>query len=126
VVVDNRSVFQNPENLADKLFDDDSFSISKKYFWAINFLHEFIRLIDDNIEQWERYRKTRLGSAVQLRHLTTEHHMKISDEALRLYESQAVQACLELQSLRQAFYQKLEQVKVMRDGVSSLQVDSTQ
>ncbi|GIC87833.1 uncharacterized protein Aud_004224 [Aspergillus udagawae] len=38
-VVDNHQFFQDPENLADRLLDDDSFSTSKRYFWAINFLH---------------------------------------------------------------------------------------
>ncbi|KAF7586685.1 hypothetical protein BBP40_008491 [Aspergillus hancockii] len=116
-VVDNHQFFQDPEILADRLFDDDSFSISKRYFWAINFLHEFIHLIDDNIEQWGQYRKACVEPALRLCSLTTEHHLKESDKALRMYESLATESCSELQSLRQAFHEKLEQITVMRDGL---------
>ncbi|KAL7651531.1 hypothetical protein ACMYSQ_011240 [Aspergillus niger] len=120
--VDNHQFFQDPENLADRLFDDDSFSTSKRYFWAINFLHEFIHLIDDNIEQWEQYHKACVGPALRLCSLTTEHHLNESYKALRMYESLATDSCSELRSLRQAFHERLEQITVMRDGASDLRL----
>ncbi|KAG2421847.1 hypothetical protein HFD88_005823 [Aspergillus terreus] len=116
-VVDNRTFFQDPENWGDSLFDDDAFSTSKKYFWAINFLHEFLHLIDDNIIQWEQYRKAYVDAEIRVSRPEDDKYVKQSNKALETYEIQATKACSELRSLRQAFSEKLEQVKVMRDGL---------
>jgi hypothetical protein len=42
------------------LFDDESFTLSRKYFWAIGCLGEFIGYISDNIRQWDLYYEARL------------------------------------------------------------------
>lgn len=41
------NVLQQCDNLQDILFDGDAFSTSKRYFWAINFMHKAISLLDD-------------------------------------------------------------------------------
>lgn len=38
------------------LFDDDGFSISRKYFWLINSVHEFGEMIAATIHTWEEYK----------------------------------------------------------------------
>jgi len=40
------------------LFDNEDFSKSREYFWAINCLTEFEASISANIEQWEEFRRS--------------------------------------------------------------------
>lgn len=40
----------------DDLFDDEIYSRSRRYFWAITALEKFERTLTDTIEQWKNYR----------------------------------------------------------------------
>lgn len=51
------------------LFDDDSFSRSRKYFWAINYLAELDISISENIVQLGRFVKTNKALQQQLTQL---------------------------------------------------------
>lgn len=46
----------DPELHDSLLFDDELFSGSRKYFWLINSLHTFDKVIQQNIEAWTSYR----------------------------------------------------------------------
>jgi hypothetical protein len=47
------------------LFDGENFTRSRKYFWAIGCLHEFIINIADNIKQWDMYYEACLKDLVE-------------------------------------------------------------
>jgi 3-mercaptopyruvate sulfurtransferase SseA len=112
-------VLRKPHRLQDILFDDDAFSISKRYFWAINMVHEMINLLDDNIEKWAQYRRTAVTPFRQKMEAKVEEdwHEKAQATLVRA-EKEATEACAELELIRRAFQEKLQRITVMRDGVS--------
>ncbi|KAH6632198.1 hypothetical protein F5144DRAFT_593009 [Chaetomium tenue] len=119
-LVDSDSVLRQPDQLQDILFDDDAFSTSKRYFWAINFIHEADKLLDDAIQQWVRFRKrsvtpwTTMGSQSDREYYWYEK----SQEVLATADQVAEESCEDLKRLRQEFQEKLERITIMRDGVS--------
>ena len=52
--------FMEPKAYWKFLFDDESFTLSRKYFWAIGCLGEFIGYISDNIQQWDLFYEARI------------------------------------------------------------------
>lgn len=118
-LVDSSNVVWRPQHqLQDLLFDDDAFSTSKRYFWAINFVHEAVGLLDDTLQRWDTYRRTAvtpfMGSGDG-----GEDWRERALAALLRSEKEAIDACAELERLRQAFQEKLDRITVMRDGVSN-------
>lgn len=112
------NVLQQYDTLQDILVDDDAFSTSKRYFWAINLMHEAISLLDDAIQQWVSYQK-RAVTPFKLDPTTIQEHWREkAQEVLVTAERHAEEACEELKLLRQKFEEKLVRVTVMRDGVS--------
>ena len=59
-ILDDKNAFMKPAEHDNLLFDDASFSRSRKYFWAINCLSEFVTSITDNIYQWELFKEARI------------------------------------------------------------------
>lgn len=57
--------FMNPDDYCKLLFDDDSFSWSKLYFWIIGILIDVLPSIEDTINQWDLYREARIGPLVE-------------------------------------------------------------
>ncbi|KAI9643270.1 hypothetical protein NHQ30_007886 [Ciborinia camelliae] len=51
------------------LFDDETFSRSQKYFWAIGCLSEFDKVISDNIKHWKLYYEGRIKPFLELEDL---------------------------------------------------------
>ena len=118
-LVNSGNVLRRPDHLQDILFDDDAFSTSKRYFWAINFIHEVVDILDNSIQQWTHHKKhwitprlTTAGSGQEA------HWQRKSREVLAAAEQRADEACDELRALKQEFEDTLRRVTVMRDGVS--------
>ena len=117
-LVGNGSVLHESHRLQDILFDDDAFSMSKRYFWAINVIHEIVNLLDDNIEKWTLYQKVAVKSFRKYTETTAEDWEEKAQATIKRAQQEATEACSELEFIRRAFQEKLERITVMRDGVS--------
>jgi hypothetical protein len=53
-----------PKQYTTLLLDDNNFTRSRKYFWTIGCLNEFIVSIADNIKQWDMYHEARAKNFV--------------------------------------------------------------
>ena len=129
--------FMEPDQYAKLLFDDDSFSRSQKYFWAIGTLNEFGASIADNIKQLTLYYEARIKPLLESPYLAagleamilrlTEDDRKMSAEkrgARRVAEFKALVADFEtkqvsLVNVQGQFASRLETVKTLREGVSN-------
>lgn len=104
--IGHRDALADPEIHDSLLFDDASFSRSRRYFWAINYLAELDESIAGNILQLERW------IATWPQHLSVgskEMHAEVRSLPERLNELMALQ--LRLKALRQ-------EAIALRDGVS--------
>jgi 3-mercaptopyruvate sulfurtransferase SseA len=118
-MVDKGDVLKQ-EDLDDILFDDDTFSTSKRYFWAINFIHEAVKLLDNSVQQWAQYKRHCVTPWKTNPSSGEAYWREQSQRVLAMAEQQAEDACEELKLLRQEFQERLERITVMRDGVSIL------
>jgi hypothetical protein len=120
-IVDYGSVLREPNRLQDILFDDDTFSISKRYFWAINLIHEIISLLDDNLDKWELYKRASVAPFLE-RYAgeKDEDWQRKAYAAMLQNDKDAFEACSELELIREAFQETLKRITLMRDGVSNL------
>ncbi|KAJ5631044.1 uncharacterized protein N7484_011144 [Penicillium longicatenatum] len=116
-VINTRGAIFDPDLHDRLLFDDDAFSRSRLYFWAIDSLELFIPTIAANIREWENFWKARkfllgcynTGSPGEPPRMLNE----IYESVLQQIEEEvsglaALKARLEL--LR-------EQIKTLRDGL---------
>lgn len=110
-ILDGGGSLMQPTEHDNLLFDDGSFSRSRRYFWAIDCLSEFDVTISDNIIQWELYKSARIRplldakclpelDLVQFRHVERQYTI--------------------LQNQREFFRRKLASTKALRDAVGSL------
>jgi hypothetical protein len=107
--------FMEPDAYVKLLFDDESFTRSRRYFWIIGCVHEFEISITDNIEQWKLFREARitpfknLGSG-SLNAVTELERVKaLAEEATVLHET--------LENLRSQFQNQLRTAQAWRDGL---------
>ncbi|KAL8665373.1 MAG: hypothetical protein Q9202_002266 [Teloschistes flavicans] len=100
-ILDDGDSLMQPTEHDNLLFDDGSFSRSRRYFWAIDCLAEFESAISDNINQWELYK-----SALPV--LEND----LDNIQLRNVERQ----CRILQNQREYFRQKLASTRALRDA----------
>ena len=84
------------------LFDDEAFSRSRRYLWAIDCLSEFESAISDNINQWDLYKSALPPLQNELDNL----QLKIVERNCRLLHNQ-----------REYFRQKLASTRALRDAV---------
>ncbi|KAL8687234.1 MAG: hypothetical protein Q9218_006536 [Villophora microphyllina] len=103
-ILDNEDSLMQPAEHDNLLFDDGSFSRSRRFFWSIDCLAEFEHAISDNINQWELY-KAALPVLVN----------DLDNIQLRNAERQ----CRLLQNQREYFRQKLASTKALRDALFS-------
>ncbi|KAL8670900.1 MAG: hypothetical protein Q9168_004590 [Polycauliona sp. 1 TL-2023] len=101
-ILDSGDSLMQPNKHDNLLFDDGSFSRSRRYFWAIDCLSEFDTTITDNINQWELYK-----AALPI--LDTE----LDNIQLRNAEAK----CRVLQNQRENFRQKLASTRALRDAL---------
>ncbi|MCJ1477486.1 hypothetical protein MMC13_006158 [Lambiella insularis] len=64
-ILDSGDALMQPTKHDNLLFDDGSFSRSRRYFWAIDCLSEFEKNITDNLTQWELWRTARIEARVR-------------------------------------------------------------
>lgn len=104
-ILDDGDSLMQPTDHDNLLFDDGSFSRSRRYFWAITCLSEFDNAITDNITQWELYKAA----------------LPILDNDLdNIQYRNAERQCRVLQNQREYFRQKLASTRALRDAVSRL------
>jgi hypothetical protein len=92
-LIGHRDTLSDPDAHDSLLFDDDSFSRSRRYFWAINYLAELDSSITGNIVQLDRFAKRNSSIRLQLD---------------------------QLQYLRGRLLAQREEAIALRDGVSGL------
>jgi hypothetical protein len=109
-LLDERHTIMNPSDHDELLWDDETFTRSRKYFWAIHCLTEFHLSISDNILQWESYYSARIEPLRKVGLLS-----KSDLEKLGSIESSSIG----MKSIRSYFADQLESTKALRDGVSS-------
>jgi hypothetical protein len=117
-MVDHGDVLSPWEHLEDILFDDDTFSTSKRYFWAINFIHEAAKLLDNSIQQWPQYKRHSVAPWKTGAKSGEPYWRQQSQKVLAVAEQEADKSSDELRFLRQEFQERLQRITVMRDGVS--------
>ena len=100
----------SPETHDLLLFEDESFSRSRKYFWAIEALTTFIDRISEIIDAWRRYKK----------HEVTPYLKSTSwreyDQLARHMEK-AESEVSKLERIQSQLEKHLERTKLSRDGV---------
>lgn len=125
----------HPKQFVKLLFDEENFTRSRKYFWAIGCLNEFELMTSDNIKQLDLYFAARIKPSLDDKNLadwldavSLRKDPKLSSlenvttklgafkELVRKVENQGGS----LVSLRSQFRNKLETVKSLRDGVGIL------
>lgn len=106
-MLDSGNSLMHPAEHDNLLFDDGSFSRSRKYFWAIGCLTEFDKTISDNLVQWEQYRVARIDPILQ-------YLNEVEQRLLMQVERQAQI----LGNQRESFRQKLAAIRALRDAVS--------
>ncbi|KAH8693491.1 hypothetical protein GQ44DRAFT_695114 [Phaeosphaeriaceae sp. PMI808] len=115
-----------PKTYVGLIFDDESFTRSRLYFWVIGCLNEFLVSIEDNIKQWKLFREARV--TLLLKHLPKSGDISQNTDSTSQYHGselerlqsldQATEGIREnLESLRSRFTTQLETVKALRDGL---------
>jgi hypothetical protein len=119
-IMDDGNTFMYPEKLQATFVENESFSQSRKFYWAIKAIHEFIKYLNDEIQQWKLYREARVAPFIvpKAEHFIISKNMGKPWYSVKRADEAASTACEELEGLRRRFERKLEEVKVMRDGVS--------
>jgi hypothetical protein len=108
--------FMDPETHSKLLFDDETFSRSKLYFWAIGCLNEFTVSIEDNIRQLRLFRKDRIPHPPKppakspALPFPPPELLDLDEEAGKIEQS--------LEDLKAQFEAKLVTIQALRDGVS--------
>lgn len=90
------------------LTDDEDFSRSKKYFWAIEFLKEAGNSIFDNIRQTQQFLAFLKSHPPVTKKAENEFHLRLKKHYLTLQK---------LESLQTRFRLKKEEAIALRDGV---------
>lgn len=108
--------FMDPKAYTMLLFDDETFSRSRLYFWIIGCLNEFDTSIADNIKQLKLFRQTRIRDVSNSESQPAEGSLRLRFQTLKK-ETEEIQQNLE--GLQAQFRAKLATVQALRDGVSS-------
>jgi hypothetical protein len=108
--------FMDPKTYVKLLFDDETFTRSRRYFWVIGCLNEFDVSIGDNIKQWELFREARVTPL--LKNLDAIPFSKLGGrEQFQALDKEADNLREALEDLRSQFQNKLSTVKALRDGL---------
>jgi hypothetical protein len=104
------ATYMDPEEYVHLLYDGASFPRSRFYFWAIGC---FTALEDNLRENVENLRSLLHAIAEETKFESEKEKYDISRQTQRLEEM-----CNKLDSIRAQIHKRLEDVKVLRDGVS--------
>jgi hypothetical protein len=108
--------FMDPEAYSKLLFDDETFSHSKLYFWAIGCLNELTVSIEDNIKQLRLFRKDRIPQPPESP--AKSPAQPFLPQELRDLDEEAGKIEQSLEELKAQFKAKLVTIQALRDGVS--------
>lgn len=118
-MLDDGDVLFYPEKHDDLLFDDEIYSRSRRYFWAINALEKFERTLTDTIEQWKNYRTACIDPIMDELYLkfdeSKESYMVKGPNALILLIESSVE---ELDMICQQFNNMRTRTEKLRGAVS--------
>ena len=109
------STLLSPERHDMLLFEDESFSRSRKYFWVIDAITTFIEKISEALDAWERYRINEVDPFLKLTHWKEYNRLVTSLNSANSEISR-------LEGSRQNLQNHLERTKLLRDGVSTVMV----
>ena len=98
------------------LFDNEDFSRSREYFWAINCLAEFEASISANIEQWEEFRRY-LKPIEDLEQGRANLPSVSRDSLLKDLLERSDAYCARLRRYQRFFQDKRTATVALRDGV---------
>ncbi|KAJ4420197.1 hypothetical protein N0V85_000682 [Neurospora sp. IMI 360204] len=112
--------FMNPKDYCNLLFDDETFSRSRLYFWILGFIIEVQPCIEDNITQWNLYQQARIQpllddlNAKDLSGLTKVE--KGIAKSITKYDKEGNEIKQDLENLKKRFDAISESVRALRDG----------
>ncbi|KAM3073560.1 hypothetical protein ACMFMG_004548 [Clarireedia jacksonii] len=120
--------FLNLKEYVKLLFDDENFTRSRKYFWAIGCLTEFTNVLSDNIKQWDLYYEARIRVLLELENIEERlaaaslYPPYAGEGELRLRNfRKSIRECQNhresLVGLREDFQRKLDSANALRDGL---------
>ena len=109
-ILDGGDSLMQPTQHDNLLFDDGSFSRSRRYFWAIDCLSEFDLSITDNVVQWQLFKNARVEPLLDSHSLSELDYLqfKMADKQYNILKNQ-----------REYFRQKLTATEALRDAVST-------
>lgn len=116
--------FMHPKAYVKLLFDDNTLSQSRLYFWIIGCLNEFDVSIEDNIKQWKLFQEARVTPFLKpLKNKSEEELGRLQTPEKELQDFQdldkeAGEVRQSLEDLQSQFQTKLKKVQALRDGVS--------
>jgi hypothetical protein len=119
--------FMDPRAYTKLLFDDETFSRSRLYFWILGCLNEFQVSIEDNIKQWKLFRQARICHLLDLPPNSSPDASlpqldRLGDLArLRELDKEAGEIRQSLEDIQAQFRAKSATVQALRDGVSNFQ-----
>lgn len=120
--INEGDAYLRPTELQNSFFvEDDSYSNSRRYFWAIRVITEFIKTLNDSIEQWKLYREARVEPFLEPKpeHFCDVENLGRSWYSVAAADKEASAAWLELVGIKHNLEARLEDIKVMRDAVCS-------
>ncbi|PON30529.1 hypothetical protein TGAM01_v200969 [Trichoderma gamsii] len=112
--------FMDPKSYGMLLFDDETFSRSRLYFWVIGCLNEFDISIEDDIKQWKLFRQARIDPRLELLQDSLEGgDIEVSNELAKLenLRTRGEEVRQGLEDLQAQFRTKLVTVQTLRDGL---------
>lgn len=132
MILDDQNTMMDPQKHDELLFDDDAFSRSRLYFWAVDSLELFIAQIKDTISQWEDFWVAREKMIVTF-YKVTYHRMYDSDIGSdewqwREYNSHLRQVEDQINRLKdyQAQFESFQaKTLALREGVSNCRLKKT-
>lgn len=105
----NNKAFLSPEEYDNQFGDDETFSRSRRYFWALSCLSELIPCLNDAIKQWEVSRTSWDNQIRWLDSAEKDH----CDGCFR----QIDQCSSKLEQIRLRFEKHIEKVTPLRDAL---------
>ena len=104
------STLLSPEKHDLLLFEDESFSRSRKYFWVVEAVTTFIEKIADSLHAWERYQSQEVDPYLRLGDLKDHEKLLVGMENARV-------EVVKLKAVQFQLEKHLERTKLLRDGV---------
>lgn len=107
-ILDERATIMNPTDHDKLLWDDENFSRSRKYFWAMDALTEFLRSISVNIQEWESFQSAKIKPYADAKMIDDRHLDYLENIEVKI---------LGIKNIRSYFASQLEATRALRDGV---------